>query len=139
MNRIRGIHKTRRRHSPPLRRFRSQVRHRRGFDGCALKTFFGRTTASRAEITEPEPGRVLVETIPEASLVTTFVVEPGANPAESVVTIRTEMPVRGGMAGTIEKFLTTRLLRPVYAQELRLLEEAAAGPAQTEASATSRA
>jgi hypothetical protein len=102
-------------------------------------TFLGRTTTSRAEITEPQPGRVLVETIAEANLVTTFIVEPGGSPAESVVTIRTEMPVRRGIAGAIERFLTTRLLRPVYVQELRLLEEVAAGPPQREASATSRA
>jgi len=102
-------------------------------------TFFGHTTTSRAEITEPEPGRVLVESIPEANLVTTFVVEPGSTPTESVVTIRTEMPVKGGLAGAITKFLMTRLLRPVYVEELRLLEDVAAHPLQRAASTTSPA
>jgi hypothetical protein len=56
-----------------------------------------------------------------------------------VVTIQTELKVRRGLAGAIERFVTTRVLRSIYAEELRLLEAVAAGPAGTEASATSRA
>ena len=65
-------------------------------------TVLGRTTDFRAQITEPEPGRVLVETNTMGSdSVTTFVVEPGAHANEAVVTIRTEMTRRPGLAGTI--------------------------------------
>jgi hypothetical protein len=101
---------------------------------------FGRTDTFRAEITEPEPGRVLVETnILGSESVTTFIVDPGAHPSEAVVTITTELKARAGWAGAIEKFLTERVLGPMYAEELRLLEAAAADPLGTAAAATARA
>ena len=97
----------------------------------------GRTTTFRAEITEPEPGRILVEkNILGSDSVTTFIVEPGARVNESVVTITTELKARAGWAGAIEKFLTVRVLRPMYAEELRLLETAAADPRGTAAAAS---
>jgi hypothetical protein len=37
------------------------------------------------------------------------------------VTITSDVPVRGGLAGRIERFLSTRLLHPIYVQELELL------------------
>jgi hypothetical protein len=103
-------------------------------------TVLGRTTAFRAEVTEPEPGRVLVErNILGSDSVTTFIVEPGARENESLVTIQTELKKRGGLGGAIEKFVTERVLRPMYAEELRLLEAAAADPRGTAASATAPA
>jgi hypothetical protein len=103
-------------------------------------TVLGRSTRFRAEVSEPEPGRVLVEkNVSGSDSVTTFVVEPGERPNESVVTINTEMTRRGGLSGAIEKFLTERVLRPMYAEELRLLEAAAADPRGTAGSASVRA
>jgi hypothetical protein len=103
-------------------------------------TVLGRTTTFRAEISEPEPGHILVErNILGSDSVTTFIVEPGGKATEAVVTIRTEMTHRGGLAGAIEKFITERVLRPMYAEELRLLEAAAADPRGTAASTTARA
>ena len=100
----------------------------------------GRTTRFRAEISEPEPGRVLIErNVLGNDAVNTFTVDPGAHAGESVVTIRTEMTHRGGVIGAIEKFITQRVLKPLYAEELRRLEAAAADPAGTAASATDRA
>ena len=99
----------------------------------------GRTDTIRAEITEPEPGRVLLErNILGSDSVTTFTVEPGAQPTEAVVTIQTELKVRGGWAGAIERFVTERVLRPMYAEELRLLEAVAADPHGTAAAAAPR-
>lgn len=92
----------------------------------------GRSQTFRAEVTEPEPGRVLVErNVLGNDAVTTFFVEPGAHANEAIATIHTAMTLRRGWAGAIERFLTTRLLRPIYAEELRLLEAAAADPAGT--------
>jgi len=103
-------------------------------------TVLGRTTAFRAEVTEPEPGRVLVErNVGGSDSVTTFTVDPGARADEAVVTIHTAMTDRGGIGGAIEKFVTRRVLRPMYAEELRRLEAAAADPRETGASATARA
>ena len=92
-------------------------------------TFFGRTQNFRAEISEPEPGRVLVETYlePEGT-VTTFTIDPGTAPADSRVTISTELPMRNEILGFIEKLLTTLLLRRIYVQELANLARVATGP-----------
>jgi hypothetical protein len=89
-------------------------------------TVLGRTTVFRAEIAEPEPGRVLVErNVLGNDAVNTFTVDPGAHPNEAVVTIRTEMTRRPGLAGAIEKLIGQRVLPPIYAEELRLIESAA--------------
>ena len=83
---------------------------------------FGRTRVARAAVTEPEPGRVLVETaLDEGGTVTTFIVEPEGR--QSRVTFRTELSSAAGLAGAIERFLATRYLRRVYALELQQLND----------------
>ena len=90
---------------------------------------FGRKQTFRAAITEPEPGHVLVETDLDANgAITTFTVNPGGAPADSRVTISTELPVRSGFLGKIEKTLSTLLLRPIYLKELENLARVATGP-----------
>ena len=78
----------------------------------------GRTQTFRAAITEPEPGRVLVETDLQTGAVTTFTVEPRADAKQAVVTITTTTKVREGLAGKLEGWLATRLLQPMYVKEL---------------------
>lgn len=87
----------------------------------------GKTQTSRATITEPEPGRVLVETNEPDGAVTTFIVEPREGGRRAEVTIRTDLPTRGGVIGLIERPLVTMLLRRIYAKELALLNDVAAG------------
>jgi hypothetical protein len=90
---------------------------------------FGKKQTFRAAITEPEPGRILVETnLDSNGAVTTFTVNPGHAPADSNVTISTELPVRSGFLGRIERTLSTLLLRPMYVQELQNLARVATGP-----------
>jgi hypothetical protein len=90
---------------------------------------FGKKQTFRAAITEPEPGRILVETnLDSNGAVTTFTVNPGHAPADSNVTISTELPVRSGFLGRIERALSTLLLRPMYVQELQNLARVATGP-----------
>ena len=87
---------------------------------------FGRMQAFRATISEPEPGRVLVErnvgTTPES--VTTFIVDANGDRA-STVTISTELHVRRGVLGAVERFMTKRFLKPIYRRELKLLADRA--------------
>ena len=81
---------------------------------------FGRTQSFRGVVTEPEPGRVLVETYQEPNpSATTFTVNPVG--AGSEVVISTELPVRGGLLGSIERALSERYLLPIYREELELL------------------
>lgn len=89
----------------------------------------GKKQTFRAAISEPEPGRVLVETDLETNgAVTTFTVDAGNAPADSRVTISTAVPVRSGFPGWLEKSFATLLLRPIYKQELTNLARVATGP-----------
>jgi hypothetical protein len=77
----------------------------------------GRTNTMTAHISEPEPGRVLVET--SQGVQTTFTVDPEAN--RSRVRFDTVLEA-SGLEGLMNRFFAARLLRPVYADELRRLE-----------------
>lgn len=90
-------------------------------------TVGGRTRTSEAVVTEPEPGRVLVETIPDSGLVTTFTVDPDGDAA---CRVRIETTYRrAGVVGWIEARVAPRLLAPVYRDELRNLARVCAGHA----------
>ena len=91
-------------------------------------SFFGKKQPFRATVTEPEPGRVLAESYLESGAITTFTIEPGSAPADSRVTISTELPVRAGLPGKIERALSTLMLRPIYKKELENLARVATGP-----------
>jgi Polyketide cyclase / dehydrase and lipid transport len=83
----------------------------------------GRLQEFRANVTEPEPGRVLVETDPDSGLVTTFIVEPRDSGQRAYVTIATQMKVRDGILGKLQGLLATKLLHPVYVKELKQLSD----------------
>jgi len=83
----------------------------------------GRTQHARATITEPEPGRMLVETN-EGGIVTTFTVDPIDGGRRASVTFHTCWD-KPGFAGLIEKLLVPPMLRPIYAEEMQRLEKVA--------------
>ena len=83
----------------------------------------GMTRAFHADVTEPEPGRVLVEsnwseTDPVSKSVTTFTVDPVKGERQTQVTISTALSV----SSWVEGLFTTMFLRRVYAQELKQIE-----------------
>jgi hypothetical protein len=86
----------------------------------------GSTRVSRGIVTEPEPGRTIVETYPETGIVTTFRIEP-AGASESVVTITTDLRLPDGLIGKVQGFFTGRLLRPLYVEELQRLADIVEG------------
>lgn len=75
----------------------------------------------RMRASEPEPGRVLMESDVDSDLVTTFTVDPRDGGARCEVTIRTAW-TRGGLRGMIEAFAGPRLMPPVFREEIRNLE-----------------
>lgn len=83
--------------------------------------FAGRTRAIRGVVTEPEPGRLLVESYPEERMVTSFRVEAEAGTCR--VTISSVFPRRRGPAGWLEQRIVRRLLNRVYAEELERVAE----------------
>ena len=80
---------------------------------------FGRIRHFHAEVTEPEPGRQLLETYPDTGMATTFTVDPEAGQS-SRVTIATRY-TKAGLAGWLERWLAPRYLRAVYTGELHEL------------------
>ncbi len=75
----------------------------------------------RMLVSEPEPGRVLVEADIESSLTTTFTVTPVNNDRQTRVQIATEWEASSGLIGLLEQVLTPPMLRRVYYKELRQL------------------
>jgi uncharacterized protein YndB with AHSA1/START domain len=88
---------------------------------------FGTVQRFRGEITEPEPGRRLVESYPDMGIETVFTVDPVDGGRRSRVTIATGYR-KPGLRGWLERLLAPAFLRTVYTAELGLLAERAAGP-----------
>ena len=80
----------------------------------------GNTKSFRSEITEPQPGSVLVETnIEGLAGKTTFTVEPLDGGSRSIVTIATDGKTqRGGALGVVERLITKMVMRRIYKTEL---------------------
>ena len=86
---------------------------------------FRKVQTFRAVVTEPEPGRTLVETT-DTGYRTTFSVEPENDGKKSLVTFTTELVGNPGILKRLEFWLTSKLLRPVYNKELENLADASA-------------
>lgn len=114
----------------PPRYFRNLEVERGGRGEGTVITYemklLGKMRKSRATVSEPNPGRVLVETVEDQDIVTTFRVDP-TGPFSSNVTISTTVPTRPGMLGALERALVRRLLAPIYRDELALLDRVAVG------------
>jgi hypothetical protein len=85
----------------------------------------GQTRTLRAVVSEPEPGRVLVESDPAGALVTTFTADPVVG-GRTRMTISTVGRTQPGIAGWIERWITARILPRIYRDELALLARVAA-------------
>jgi len=85
---------------------------------------FGRVQTLHSEVTEPVPGRELVERYPATGVVTTFRVEPQPG-GGSRVTIESAMPRRSGVLGTLERLVMSRFLPRLFTEELRRLSRVA--------------
>ena len=79
----------------------------------------GRVRDYRMRVTEPTPGRTLVETDTGSSLVTTFTVEP--RDAKSLVRIATNWDGAAGIGGFFERAFAPRALHRIYLDELERL------------------
>ena len=85
----------------------------------------GRDTWARARITEPEPGRVLLESgLDDSDVVTTFTVDPLDGGRRARVTFDTVF-TQGGAAGWVAKLVAPMVLRGVYRDEMANLERVA--------------
>ena len=78
----------------------------------------------RQRVSEPEPGRVLVEQDIDTlqNTTTTFTVTPVENGQKAHVEIATTMNPTPGLAGVVERMLVPMINARVYRKELKLLE-----------------
>jgi uncharacterized protein YndB with AHSA1/START domain len=85
----------------------------------------GRTRTYRMRVTEPVPGRTLVESDAGSSLVTTFNVEP--RDGKSLVRIHTSWDGASGVGGFFERTFAPKAMRRIYLDELDRLNAYAQG------------
>lgn len=78
-----------------------------------------------AVVSEPEPGRKLVEVIEETGAVTNFLFDP-TSAGETRVTIETLFPLVAGVRGAFERWITMRTLPRIYREELHRLADVCA-------------
>ena len=84
-------------------------------------TVAGRKQTMRMEVTEPEPGRVIMERDVETGTVTTFTVTPQGDTASNVL-IHTVLQTPGGITGWLQRLFLPRHLGKMYVEELENLD-----------------
>jgi hypothetical protein len=82
-------------------------------------TIAGQTSSGRMEVSEPEPGRVILERDRQANIETTFTVDPIGS-GHCRVEIRTRWSPRG-LAAIVQRLIAPRFLRALYVDELERL------------------
>jgi hypothetical protein len=80
----------------------------------------GRTREYQMNVAEPEPGRILTESDTGSSLVTTTTVSPQGG--ASLVQIYTAWDGASGVGGLFERMFAPRVMRAIYADELKRLD-----------------
>ena len=80
----------------------------------------GRTREYQMKVAEPEPGRVLTESDTGSSLVTTTTVSPQGG--GSLVQISSAWDGAGGIGGLFERMFAPRVMRAIYADEVKRLD-----------------
>jgi hypothetical protein len=105
----------------PPEHFRNMRVLEGGF-GAGTRTMFdahvlGTTHHIHHVVSEPEPGRVLVERDVDGPNSTTFTIEPTGTQSARL-TIESNMNTRGGLAGVLERWMTAAVLRRIYQKEL---------------------
>jgi len=78
----------------------------------------GKTTVAQFDVTEPEPGRVMVETMLDGSLATTFTMDPLDGGRATTLTLATEFTLPGGPFLPILRWILGNAIRPLYQREI---------------------
>ncbi len=82
---------------------------------------FGSDVTYQMEVSEPEPGRVLVETDKDAGVVTTFTVSPVDGGRRANLEIATVWTTSGGLRGYVERLMYPLVAGRMYRAELQQL------------------
>jgi hypothetical protein len=81
----------------------------------------GAKQTMRMTVSEPEPGRVLIETDPEAGITTTFTVTPLMDGTICALRIASVWRPAPGLRGLGQRLLNPPISRYIYNKELRLI------------------
>jgi hypothetical protein len=84
---------------------------------------FGTKRVFNQIVTEPEPGRVLMEAERDGTVATRFIVDSLNGGTQSHVTISTEIRSSSGLAGMMERIMVPLLNRYLYNKELHQLAD----------------
>jgi hypothetical protein len=84
---------------------------------------FGKDYPLHQLVSEPQPGRVILETDIDTGQYTTFTFEPLKGGQQTRVTIASEFPPAPGIVGFLQRWTLPPVARTVYRKELRQLEE----------------
>ena len=74
-------------------------------------------------VSEPQPGRVLMEVDAAAGVTTTFTVDPFNGGQHSRVTIATDAATGPGLMGWLERLFNPLVMRRIYQKELKQLAD----------------
>jgi hypothetical protein len=89
-----------------------------GTEYSLVMTVGGRRRAVGATVSEPIPGHTLIET--GSGIETTFTIEPTSDGSH----VRFETVMDGaGLQGILNRLFAARMIRPIYEDELRRLED----------------
>lgn len=83
----------------------------------------GQEMAYHMVVSEPAPGRTLMETDLDTGLITTFSVLPTTQPQQAQVELATVWESQPGIAGLLERLFAPPVMRKIYRQELAQLEQ----------------
>ena len=78
----------------------------------------GRTTVAQFDVTEPEPGRVMVETMLDQSLATTFTMDPIDGGRATQLTFATDYTLPGGIFLPLLRWMAGSAIRRIYQREM---------------------
>ena len=92
----------------------------------------GVASAYRMHVSEPEPGRVMVEADEGGAVRTTITVEPADGGRAAAVTLHSAFRASAGLKGFMERLFQPLIVRRIYRKELRRLADYAAGQVQPE-------
>ena len=86
-------------------------------------TIFGQDFHYHQRVSEPEPGRVLLETDVDTGQWSSFTLEPLNGGSQTRVTITAEFPASPGFKGLMERLFNPIVTRRIFQQELQNLNE----------------
>jgi uncharacterized protein YndB with AHSA1/START domain len=114
-------------HPAILPKYFTGIRVVKGGQGAGTELYsdvklYGQEFHYHQVVTEPEPGRVIVETDVETGQFSRFTFEPVNGGKQTKVTIFSEFPASPGLKGWVEKLMQPSLAARIYKEELHILD-----------------